>query len=136
MRVRRKPLTRRSLIAAPGGALFAAILIVMLSAGSRGGAKPAASVRMNTAQPALPVLDQQPVVPPSPVAAAAFVTPEVAAYEPTIDDANDADETEIADAAPSAKPSKRVAKRHKHRPRKIIAGDTSTPLGNLRPGRF
>jgi hypothetical protein len=136
LRVRRRPLTARSMIAAPVGALFAALVIVIaMAASGRSGSAPAASIRMNTSeQPALPVL----APPPPPVAAAAAVAaaPETAPEAELSDDDFVILEDE-PQAASSAEPNKRTSKRvRRGKPRKIVAVDASTPLGNLRPGRF
>jgi hypothetical protein len=123
MRVRRTPLTARSLIAVPLGAALAAIVILIATAGSNGSTPVAASIRMNAAPVELPVI--------APISADVAAAAAVGVTQATI-------ETE-APAAVVATPAvtKRATKRARSsRPRKIVAVDASTPLGNLRPRRF
>lgn len=135
MPVRRRPLTARSLIAAPIGAVFAAIIIVIAMAGTGKRGSAPASVRLQTVdQPALPVLAPLPAPPASELAAAV-------AAEAETDETQAEPEADFVilddEPAPAASSSKRAGKRVRgKRPRKIVAVDSSTPLGNLRPRRF
>ncbi len=126
MRVRRQPLTTRSLIAVPLGAALAAIVILIAMAKPSAPAA-AGSIRMNPAR-----VVEVPMIAPS---SAKLASTAIAATQTGI-------ETEIEVAAPPAPvvapPAKRTSTKRAHskRPRKIIAVDASTPLGNLRPRRF
>jgi hypothetical protein len=120
MRVRRRPYTLRSLLAVPLGAIAALAVILLVHGGGESSARAAGHV-------SLPVLAVEsaptiaPIPEPAPVA-----TPVAAAvpFEPTV--------PVVAKPAPAAS-SKRT---HRARPRKIVAVDASTPLGNLRPRRW
>ena len=58
------------------------------------------------------------------------ITPTVTPIEPTVTPI----EPTVAAAAEPSPVAKKPARSKK--PRRIVAGDTSTPLGNLRPRRF
>jgi hypothetical protein len=130
LRVHRRPLTLRSFIAVPLGALVAILVIAIGYRASTirpfGGAVAAAAVDIAPIAVAphpgvvsVPVI--APIVPPPIEGVATFEAPV------------EVERTIPAGAKASAKPAR--AKRN-HRPRKIVAVDTSTPLGNLRPRRY
>ena len=130
LRVHRRPLTIRSFIAVPLGALVAILVIAVgyrtSTIRAHGGAVAAAAVQLAPIADAphalvasVPVL--APLTPPPIAGVATFDAPVV--IERTIP----------AEVTSPAKPT-RVSR--KHRPRKIVAVDASTPLGNLRPRRY
>lgn len=122
LRVRRTPLTKRSLIAAPIGAVLAAIVIALVSLGSSSSPRVAGSLHRMSADETAVAL----VMPAAPMPTAAAIVEQ-----------RDAEPVAEPVAAPAAKPApKRAHKKKAHRkPRKIVA-DTSTPLGGLRVRRF
>lgn len=135
LRVRRRPLTARSLIAVPLGAVLAAIVIILGTSGSS--SSPSVNVRTSIARHTAPMLlpssadlaasnmtagvDARLEAEPPPALIAASALPTISAHA----------------TAPVPAPKRVVSKRASSgRPRKIIAVDASTPLGNLRPRRF
>lgn len=129
LRVQRPALTLRSLIAVPIGALVAILLIAagyratsMSAPRAFAAVQLAASAHLVTA-PAVSFTPREALITPSPIEGVASFDVRAVA-PPTI---------------PSDVPApivKRSGRNHSHRPRKIVAGDTSTPLGNLRPHRY
>ena len=127
IRVHRSPLTLRSFIAVPIGALIA---IVVIAVGYR-----ASTVRSPSAAVAAASVQRASVVEaPMLVASVAIApnTPDPIEGVATFDAPLAVERTIPADA--KAMPTK--SSRRKHRPRKIVAVDSSTPLGNLRPRRY
>jgi hypothetical protein len=137
--VRRRPLTARSLVAVPIGAVLSvvAILTIYLAQSSASAAPKAAAV----AAPAAHVMKMTTTIEaPAPVAApvvmpvAAPITAAASpAGEPVIVDATPAAEPTAVAAAERTESRRSHSSRHK-KPRRIVAVDASTPLGNLRPG--
>lgn len=140
-RVHRARWTARSFVAVPVGALAAILLIVIgyrvssvnMPRGTGKVPMPAAAL---TAKPiAAPVLSPDAYVPPVAEGVATFEAP--AAVEPTLAPAPI--QAEIAPARShkaSRKSSRATTTAGKKRPRKIVAVDASTPLGNLRVKRY
>lgn len=138
--VRRALLTARSLLAVPLGAALAAIVILVALAGSSTSPAASASVRATSTRLAVPVLAPSSID----VAASGITAGEEARLEAGAPSALIAARalssiTEHAATPRTATPARKrvTSKRASHgRPRKIVAVDASTPLGNLRPGRF
>lgn len=139
--VRRKPLGARAMIAAPVGVVLGvvAILIIYLAGPAPRTNQVAGAALAVDSEPTIVKMSIEPAPAPAPALA-------VADEAPAADEIADAiveteielePETQIA-AKPVAKTkrSSRKDKRGSHRPRRIVAVDTSTPLGNLRPGRM
>lgn len=128
VRVHRQPLTLRSFVAVPLGALVA---ILVIAVGYRASTfNPTGSVAASSIQIAQHV--EAPVLAP-PVPAVAPMTPDPIEGVATFDAPVTSERTIPAEAKAPA-PRKHVSR--KHRPRKIVAVDSSTPLGNLRPRRY
>jgi hypothetical protein len=125
--VRRRPLTARSLVAIPIGAVLAtvAILLVYLAQPAQATTKPSMG--------AAALVTEQPQVLKMTIAEPAPVAPVVTRVaEPTVSaDAITAMETVETRGSSS---SRHRASKHK-KPQRIVAVDASTPLGNLRVGR-
>lgn len=144
--VRRKPLGTRALVAAPVGAVLGvvAILIIYLAGPAPSTKQVAGAALAVDSEPTVVKMSIEPAAAaPAPAPAPALAVAEEA---PAADELADAiveteieleTETQIA-AKPVAKTkrSSRKVKRGSHRPRRIVAVDTSTPLGNLRPSRM
>lgn len=96
---------------------------------------PAPAMAVMTETPSVP--DDELITPAETFAAAPELAPTVPAEEPTA--AEPARRTKRASSAKVRRPARSPAPTGtsgKRRPRKIVAGDTSTPLGGLRPRRF
>jgi hypothetical protein len=124
--VRRRPLTARSIVAIPVGAILAtvAILIVYLAHPAQATTTASASAAAIVSEPQ--VMKMTIAAPP----AAPVATVPVA--EPTIPVA--ATTVEIAEAraeVPASRHRSHASSKHK-KPHRIVAVDASTPLGNLR----
>lgn len=140
--VRRRPLSARSLVAVPIGAVLSvvAILTIYLAQSSASAAPKTAAVaapaaahvmKMTTTLEA-PAPAAAPVVMPVAAPIAAAPSP---AGEPVIVEVPAAvPPATVAAAEPTKSPRRARSSRHK-KPRHIVAVDASTPLGNLRPGR-
>jgi hypothetical protein len=137
--VRRRPLTARSLVAVPIGAVLSvvAILTIYLAQSSASAAPkaaavavPAAHVMKMTTTIEAPAPVAAPVVMPVTVPITAAPSP---AGEPVIVDVTAAAEPTAVAATERTESRRAHSSRHK-KPRRIVAVDASTPLGNLRPG--
>jgi len=145
LRVHRTQWTARSFIAVPLGALAAILLIVIgyrvssVSMPRSPGKVTMPAAAALSAQPiTTPVLSPDTYVPPVAAGVATFEAP--AAVEPTL-----APAAIEEDAPPARKMSRKYVASSspratttvgKKRPRKIVAVDSSTPLGNLRVKRY
>lgn len=134
--VRRKPLGMRAMIAAPVGAVLGvvAILIIYLAGPAPSTKQVAGAALAVDSEPAIVKMSIEAPAPAPALAVAEEAPPADAIVETEIEIET---EPQIA-AQPVAKTkrSSRKVKRGSHRPRRIVAVDTSTPLGNLRPGRM
>jgi hypothetical protein len=138
--VRRRPLTTRSFIAIPVGAVLAVVAILTIYlAQSPATAAPKAAAAAGD-QPH--VMKVTTIEAPAPAAAPAPVTAPIEAApspagEPVIVDVAAAEPTTVAAAEPSTVESTKSRRRARsgkgQKPHRIVAVDSSTPLGNLRP---
>jgi hypothetical protein len=139
MAVRRRPLTARSMVAIPVGAVLAtvAILIIYLAHPAQATTAPSMAAAAVSSEPhVMKVTLEAPapvVAAPAPIVAA----PAPVAVEPTVPAAVDSIAAmETAEARVEAPASHHRSRASKHRkPHRIVAVDASTPLGNLRPSR-
>jgi len=134
MRVRRAPLTARSLIAVPLGAALAAI-VIMVAMSRSSAPMAAASVRMTPSR----VVEVPVLAPSSAELAATAIAGTQAGTETEIEIEIHTPPAPVVTPAVQASATKRTSTKRAHssrRPRKIVAVDASTPLGNLRPRRF
>jgi hypothetical protein len=125
--IRRRPLTARSLVAIPVGAILSAvaIVIVYLANPAQATTVPTARAAATVSTPHVMKMTINAPAAPAPVAAAPVAEPTVPVADTTV---------EIAEAraeAPRAHHRSRSSSKHK-KPKRIVAVDASTPLGNLR----
>ncbi len=145
--VRRRPLTTRSILAIPVGAVIATVAILMVylaqpaqatTAGPLGASAIASQphvMKTTIAEP--PVVMHTVAVPAAPVAAPiaeAIAEPIVELATPAVPANTVTETTEARTDAPSTSHRRHRSSKHR-KPHRIVAVDASTPLGNLRPGR-
>lgn len=144
--VRRRPLTTRSILAIPVGAVIATVAILMIYLAQPAqattarplGASAIASqphvMKTTIAEP--PIVMHTVAVQAAPVAAAPTVEPIVELAAPVVEviAAPAVDAIEKTESRTSSHRRHRTHRKHR-KPHRIVAVDASTPLGNLRPGR-